>query len=779
MRKWYLALIAAVFGSAAAVSWFVVRQFPREGDLSPVAAAPVAPTPPGAPPTPPLERPATAADGFLEARVTAGGEPMRGAEVRLYLEVAGPDGAPAFRAAARGTTGEDGLARLPATPGAYLVAARAPGLAPGHAEVLRAPGEAATRAEVALAPPVSLQGRTVAREDGKPVAARVTIFPAAGPGEALGPRAAPREEQAFAATDATGALRVDGLAPGVHAVAVEAEGRHPVLLAGVALPRAEPLVVVLEGLGTIEGVALLADGRPAAGARVLAAGAEHEGAAAADAAGAFRVSVPAGSYRVVAADGRAAGSSAQPVAVAAGAATRGVALRLGPASAIEGTVSASGTGAPVAGAEVAILPHETGAIAARTAAGPDGRFRVEGLAPGAWDLRASARGRSPALLPAITLGAGQRFETSVALAGTGSVEGAVRTAAGAAIASARVRVAQRGDGLPGAVPFEVRTDFEGRYRIDGLEVGRAELVAHEEGTALGVSRAIRVAEGRTARADFFLAEAGVLAGRASPPPGAPARPLAVVAVPMRAGLGGPQAARALADATGHYRLDLPAGEYRVFATPADALRADLRVAPAFATVQPGRPVRLDLVAAAPAEERGLELVVLEPGGAPSGGAIVTLARADDGRIALATTAGEDGRVTLSDRIGLEGQDVVVRARNGGRTGAFTGRLAPGTTTAVPLAPGAAVEGTVRARGRRVDGFTLEVATEPTPGGWRTLDVHRFAADRFELGDLPPEPVLLTIRTADGWRGTAEVALRAGESRAVAIDLEAPRARASR
>jgi hypothetical protein len=775
MRVRNAALIGAIFVAAALSAWFVVRQLPGEGQVSPApstAAAPsgaaptaVAPAPPAR--TPPLERAPTAADGLAEIRVTAGGEPVAGAEVRLWLvrsDVA-PGDVP-FRDAGHAATGADGIARLPAAPGAYLAAARASGLAPAHAELIRAPGEPATHSEIALAPPVALEGRAVSRDGARGLPARIAVIPEAGLGGAFGAPLAPPEERAAVAADASGVFRVEGLAPGTYAVSVEADGHHPVLLARVALPRPEPLVVSLDALGTAEGTVQRPDGRAAAGARVHLAGEEHDGVAVAGPDGRFAVQLPAGSYLVLATDGGLAGALGSPVAIRTGATAGGLAVRLGAAATVEGAVVVAKGERPIAGAEVALFPHRTRALGARALAGADGRFRIAGLAPGAYDLRAAAPGRSPAFLPGVTVAAGQRFSVEVPLAGTGAIEGVVRNDAGAPLASARVRVVLRGDGLSGAAPLEARTDFDGRYRIDGLEIGRAELVAHQEGVALGVARAIRVAEGRAGRADFFLPEAGFLVGGVGPAKG----PCSVIATPMKAGLGTAQSARTLADGNGHFRLAVPAGEYRVHAAPADAVRTDLRVTPAFATVQAGRTTRLELAPAAPSDASGLDILVLEPGGAPSPGAVVTIARAGDDRVALATTAGEDGRVTLDAAIGLAGRPVSLRARNGGRTGGWTGTLEPGETATVGLSPGGAVEGTVRATGRRVDGFTLEVAAQPVPGAWRTLDLHRFAGDRFELGDLPPEAVRLTVRTGDGRRGEADLLPVAGETRTVEIEL---------
>ena len=294
---------------------------------------------------------------------------------------------------------------------------------------------------------------------------------------------------------------------------------------------------------------------------------------------------------------------------------------------------------------------------------------------------------SPLLQRGVTLGPGATFPLRVALAGTGAIEGVVEDARGRALAGVRVRVEARGDGLPGALALEARSDFEGRYRIEGVEIGRAELVARQDGVELGVSRAVLVAPHATSRADFAVPDAGFLVGRVSQDGRAAPVGTAVVAVPMKAGPGAPQIARAVADAAGSYSLALPAGEYRIHAAPGDAERTDLRVAPAFARVAAGKTSRLDVAAVAASAEEGLEVLVLEPGGAPSPGAVVTLARAGDDRIALATSAGEDGRVVLAKEMGLAGAPVTMRARSGGRSGVFTGALPASGVIAVRLERG--------------------------------------------------------------------------------------------
>lgn len=349
----------------------------------------------------------------------------------------------------------------------------------------------------------------------------------------------------------------------------------------------------------------------------------------------------------------------------------------------------------------------------------------------------------------------------------GSVAGLVTGETGTPLAGVRVKLASRGDGQAALAPLEVRSGFDGRYAFDGVEPGRAVLVAAQDGAALGTSRAVRVTAGREASGDLVVPEPGVLSGQVS---GA-AEPTVVVVAPLHPGPGGALVARAPLDAAGAYRLVLPAGQYRVHTAPAADPRADLRATPAFTAVAGGKTTRLDLLAEHRPRRPGVAVRVLEPGGAPSPGAAVQVARAGDTRIAFAASAGDDGVLRLDDDLGMTGQAVTLTARNGGRLGAFTGTLTAGGEVAVRLSPGGAVEGTVAgARG----GVTLEVASAPSPGGWRTVEVLRLRDGRFDLGDLPAEPVRLTARADDGRVGQAEVTPVPGQVAKVTVTLGAPR-----
>jgi hypothetical protein len=373
----------------------------------------------------------------------------------------------------------------------------------------------------------------------------------------------------------------------------------------------------------------------------------------------------------------------------------------------------------------------------------------------------------PALAPA---GAADHLPSrAVATAGAGgAVEGLVTNEAGAPLAGVRVALAWRGDGAVAARPVEVRSGFDGRYAFEGVEPGRAVLVAAQDGAALGTSRAVQVVAGRAAAGDLTVPEPGLLSGQVS---GA-RTPTVVVVVPLHPGPGGTQVARAPLDAAGAYRLQLPAGQYRVHTAPAANPRADLRATPAFTAVAAGRTTRLDLTATAAVEEEGLTVKVLEPGGAPSAGAGISVSRAGDTRVAFAAGAGDDGRLVIASQMGMAGQAVTLAVRNGGRTGTYTGTLPASGELTVRLVPGGAVEGVVSG-GLTAAGATLEVASAPSPGGWRNVEVLRLHGDRFDLGDLPPEPVRLTVRAADGRTGRVELTPSPGQVARVTIPLARP------
>src|SRR5207302_998598 len=114
---------------------------------------------------------ATAADGFVEARVLAQGKPLEGAHVRLYFRgrVDRNTGVIDWRFAGAGETGRDGIAHLPARPGTYLAAARSGSFAPAHLEFQRPAGEKTTKIALELQRGIAVSGRTVQKGSAEPV----------------------------------------------------------------------------------------------------------------------------------------------------------------------------------------------------------------------------------------------------------------------------------------------------------------------------------------------------------------------------------------------------------------------------------------------------------------------------------------------------------------------------------------------------------------------------------------------------------------------------------
>lgn len=527
--------------------------------------------------------------------------------------------------------------------------------------------------------------------------------------------------------------------------------------------------------GRLQGIVRASGGRPQAGAAVIAASAAHGASATTGADGRFALEVPAGTWRVHATLGDRA-AAAGPVTVAPGTPGEEVELRLAAAAEIRGEAVHAGAGRAAAGARVVALAHEGGEALARATADASGRFRLGPLPAGPVDVQVSAEGASPAVLVGVTLEAGAHFPLRVELDAVGSAAGMVRDAAGRPIAGVFVRVVPTGDRARAREAREARTDFEGRWRIPGLPAGPAELTARHEGALAGAARAIRVVPLQETRVEVELAEAGILSGRVTQGGEPPPARTSVVATPRRPGARPTEAARVETDAAGHYELALPAGEYRVAVALPDARAGDLRGRPGFARIEAGRTAVLDLEVGRAAADQPVEILVLEPGGAPSPGAAVTLSRPGDAAVAFAASAGDDGRVAIERELGAAGRAVVVRARNGGRTGSATLVLPERGTVPVTLTPGAEVTGRVRGGGRPIDGITVEATSEPGRGAWRTLDVHRFAGERFDLRDLPAGALRISVRTADGHRGDASLTLAAGEVRAVEIALAPPAAR---
>jgi hypothetical protein len=726
--------------------------------------------------TPSLAQVPSEEDGVLEMEVLAGEHPVPGANVRLYWRgTRDPNlGEVSWRLASAGTTDERGRVRLASRPGGYLVAVHARSHAPLLRDVVRPYGEARTHLRLTLEAGQSLTGRTVVRGTNEPLPMVELVLTAHG--RKLEPwqsAEAPAEERVYASSDERGNFRVEGLAAGSYSLEAGAPGHARTVLREVKVPAAAPLTVALQVAGVIEGFVVDAQGRPASGAEVQVSGRSPQVATTGEGGG-FSVEVEPGAYTLSARRGDEAGSLDGSITVSAGRTVRDVKVRLGPSAVLEGRVVARASGAPVAGASVDVSPHGDNGDSGRAVTDGSGHFSVSGLAPGGYDVVVSAPGFTTTTRRGLTVASGERFPIDVQLTGTGSVEGLVRDGSGQPVAGAQVVGGNRWGGGLGDTPAESRTDAEGHYRLDGLTAGRLSLTARREGATLGVGQLVEVTEGGTAKADFTLEETGTVEGAVRAAPGSlPAEPLTVTAFPQGRNRFGPSdVARTEVDASGGFRMTLPPGTYGL-SVMSVGRRAFSPAAPTLVKVEAGRSVRAELTWQEEATEtKGLRGIVLEPDGAPSPGSFLTVS-AEGMRMMYPTD--EEGRFSFSMPATMKfpTSGLTVSARNGGRSGEVTGVKLGEREVVVKLRPATSVRGrVVRANGSPVKGFTLSIQAQgmgliPQDSGTR-----EFPGERFELRDVPTEPLRLVVRTADGAGGEARVSPSAGAFPEVDIPVKA-------
>lgn len=729
-------------------------------------------------PEPPVER-----DGAVLVRVSARGRPLALAEVRLYSR--GPiDLSTAkveWRRAGSGVTDADGKLRLFAKPGVYLAAARVQGLAPARREFVRPAGEAESVVALELSPGSSLRGRTVAKGAKKSAAAASAGSAASAPEavplaaltltyvattSAARPLAAPPDEETTANSDARGEFRFEGLAPGRYRLEAKAPGLASARLLDLLVPRAQELVVELFAASFIEGHVYGPDGRPAKGAEVSAVGAEEETSSAlTDGSGSFSLEVAPRLYHLAARRGHEAGASEAPVAVAAGATARGVKIVLGASGGVAGNVVSASAHKPVAGALISVSPHNDNGDSGRATSDEAGNFAVLGLAPGIYDVDTVAAGWVAEQRRGLVVGAGARFALHLELHATGSASGFVRDASGRGVAGAVVRGAA---GSTVGVASEARTDGSGAYTLGGLSSGRAQLSARRDGSLAGQAATLEIPEGFAASHDFTLPDEGTLAGRVTRSSGAPLEKVVLLrAFPGagRGGITGPDDVLIPVDASGAFSISLPAGPYNLMASYSPTSPS----VHALVTIEPGQTELKDLLLSDPPEgPPGISGQVLEADGTPSPLAQVAFFSQARGWMIAAESADESGQFQL-DRPRADLPDSFeVQAQSRGRMG--VANVGPGETqVVVKLLSGSTLRGHLRSSGAPVETFTVtyRILGRSFGGGAQSLD---FAGETFELQDLPPGALELSIQTRDGRSGEGEVTIRTGEPAQLDVTL---------
>lgn len=548
-RAWQGAVVVAAAGVAAAVAWRGGEQRPS----APAVRAPVAP-PASGPIAVASTAPATA--GALarvagSSRDGVSGRPIDGATLTF-----------AGAADREVTTGADGRYAVDLPPGRYRLVARAVGFAAAGVDALVvAPGAVAGGVDLELMPNARIAGRVVDGR-GDPVA-DATVRCAAG--------------ECAAATSADGRFAID-VPPGRATLRAAAGDRvsRDFAVRGIE-PGAEidGVELVVDRPARIAGTVVDRRGAPVARGAVAAWRGGAVVGRAEVAGGAFSLAgLPAGTVALVASAPGHGPSAPRAVDLSPGEEAR-VALVLAAPARIAGRV-VDPAGHPVAGARVvAVAPAPAAsrgeAAAARGApadapitpvaeaeSGADGRYVLQDLGAGPYDLQAVRAGWAPGRRARV---AAPADGIDLALQPGGGVAGAV-SAAGQPIAEFTVDLAplsRYGGGPVGAARAVRFVAPDGHYRVDGLEPGRYELAVSAAGFGTVVRPQLVVAPAAFADGSVELVAEATIAGRVTD--AATGRPLAgaEVAVAGRAVECGVHAA-----ADGAYRIDgVAPGRYDV------------------------------------------------------------------------------------------------------------------------------------------------------------------------------------------------------------------------
>ncbi|MBN8469299.1 carboxypeptidase regulatory-like domain-containing protein [Corallococcus exiguus] len=778
MRRWLIGGVAVLVACGLVLFWALHSDGPdapegnAEATLARKRPANLASTPERSDRVEglPAARSPSEADGILDVEVLAGGKPSPGTTVRLYARGARTS---EWRLTGSGLTDPAGHVRLGAGPGRYLLAVRAPDRAPLLRDVVRPHGESRTALSISLEPAQSLTGRTVVRGSNEPLPLVEVVLTAHARELEVWQRAeAPADECVYATSDERGNFRIDGLAPGTYLLEARAPGYARVVLSRLRIPTEGPLTLALRLASVIEGFVVDSKGLPAADAEVRVGGNPSQ-VVTTGAQGGFTVEVEPGSHPLSARRGEETGALDLPVLCVAGSTVREVRIQLGPGAVLEGRVVEASSGEPVPDARVDVTASGEDADPGVAVSDAEGRFLVRGLAPGRYDAKVTAPNHSPTRRTGLTVAQGERFPVELKLSRTGSVEGQVRDRRGAPVAAARVSGVTAFRGERDTNPLEVRTDADGRYRLDGLASGPLSLSASQEGSTVGIRQNVSVEADRTTRADFTLDGTGTVEGRVRAARGSlPDVALEVTALADDAGEGpAPGVGHVIVDADGGFRMVLPSGGYTLLLMARGRFVQGQREQ---ARVEVGRTTQVEFTWEEKRDANEYRGVVLEPDGSPSPGAYVTLTAAEGQGLPLTMTpTDEEGRfaIPLARGGGSATRRVLLIARNGGRSSEAV-PVTAGQEVVVRLRPSAFLRGRVVRKGEPVRGFTVSLRLQK---GYLSAGEgpFEFSGERFELRDVPPEPVKLTARTTDGSVGEVLATPGAGAVLEVDIPLTTP------
>ncbi|ACY15813.1 carboxypeptidase-like regulatory domain-containing protein [Haliangium ochraceum] len=454
----------------------------------------------------------------VSGRVVDGqGEPVAGALVRHHTELLDRR----FTSASTAPEGEAGSDRagaftLRVPPGAVSLHASAEGHTPSYTRIRWvAPGAELSGVEIVMDAGASVTGLVVGPDDAAVAGAAITAQPGSALADAL-----------RTTSDADGGFRFTAVPPGQVRIEASAPGRGSSMPATVTVSdtpglRGERVVLVLSAPVVAAGRVLDAEGRGVSGARVRALAAQRPEPIAeelSDSNGRFRFrALPRGPLSFAAAATGFASGQVSEVALPA----EHIEIPLARSGAVRGVVR--GDGGPLGHFYVHALRRATlarGPGVQPAPAGedafwergvrivsPDGGYRITGLPPGTYTVRASAPGLAPAEETGIIVGPGNEASVDFALAGGGAIVGSVRNeATDAPISGAAVTVST---GSGGQMSY---TDARGSFRIRDIAPGRRSLEVVRPGFIGRVRSGITVGVGEPARVDLALTPAALDGG---------------------------------------------------------------------------------------------------------------------------------------------------------------------------------------------------------------------------------------------------------------------------
>lgn len=695
----------------------------------------------------------------LEAMRGRSFDAARGGQ-RLTLNVA--DGSPGPPSATSGADGRFEIRGL--GPGEYIVRVRKPGYATEVRDGVKV-GEGSEPLAIVLGPGASITGRVVTKAGEGVAGLRVG---ASAKGGRMDPRGFAEEP-----TGPDGFFALDGLRAGdsYDLVTFRPVGPGPEMK-GVPAP-SEGVEFVVPGGGGVKGTVLDAESgspvtefevsyepdRPGARGgmvvRMVARGGPRAGSGTGKRVesedGSFLLEdVPPGTWQVsVKAKGYQAGRVGS-VVVEEGSLREGVEVKLARGAALSGRVTDARSGRAIPGASVSKQTSGEGdarlPIPALTEEGEittdaDGRFTIEGVAPGTYKLTATHPDYAEESQTVEVTDRGGNAE--IRLSTGGVIAGVVVSDARRPVADVDVSFVTTGEGslgrMLGGGP-QVSTDASGRFRFDHLAAGRYTVVAQKRGS--NSSPVDVVLQAGEAREDVTLTVssgatiAGVVRGLAP-------EELAGVTVTAGSEAWGD---RARTDSSGSFRIEgAPAGRVRLQATAGD-FRSGTKTASAEVSVpEGGGEVPAEIVF----ESRATLSGQVTRASAPVADAVVLANRRGGGRSGTGRTD-ENGSYRIE---GLEDgtYNLVVAPGMSGSFGPKSDTVeVSGDTTHDVLIPTARLTGTVVESGSRrplADASVELEAAGGAPAGPMRFGASTDSNGRFTLNDLEPKSYTLTARKA--------------------------------